>query len=154
MMYNGRREYVKSTKAIIEGREAVAKKINAIEELEVIGEPKLGNMAFRSLDKSVNIFYLANYMATRGWKLVPTPKYHTIRVLVHPNNLPHLEQLCAFIKEGVKQVKENPDKYKEGPASRVGDIESLDDRSKRTEFETRFHELYNIENYMGVNDKS
>ena len=102
MMYNGRQGYTNSTKGIIEGRENVANKINAIEELEVIGEPKLGNMAFRSLDKSVNIFYLANYMATRGWKLVPTPKYQTIRVLVHPNNLPHLDQLCSFIKEGVK----------------------------------------------------
>ena len=40
----------------------------------------------------------------------------------------------------------------EGPASKVRDIESLEDGSRRAEFEARFHELYNIENYIG--DKS
>ena len=62
--YNG---YVDATKRIIQTTQFIAKELNKIEEIEIIGEPDVSVVAFGS--DYFNIYGLSNGLKKRGWNL-------------------------------------------------------------------------------------
>lgn len=104
MMLNGRQGYLRNAKSINQATEKLAKAVNEIEGIETIGNPKIGNIGFRSVNPKLKIYSLGNYLHKNGWKIPATPKYPCLRLTIHPNNVPHLEELAKLMKKGVEAV--------------------------------------------------
>ena len=148
LMYQGRDGFKQVTKRIVEDTEKLKNGINKIKGLEVIGDPKIGNLSCRSVDPDLDIYKLGNFLAKRGWNMPGVPKYPGLHLTIHPNNSAHLDELLKLLEEGVVEVKKNPGEYVEGPLKLLNDILAVPGSISRNVLEECYHELFKRENYI------
>lgn len=149
MMYIGKAGYVEQAKKITDATISFAADMEKVDNITVVGTPKLGNVCIHSDNAKFDIYSLGNYLYEMKWKMTATPKYPGLRLTIHSANVEHLDALKNFIREGVKQVMANPAKYKTGPTQKFELFNSIPEEFKREAFEENWHEYYKISNYMG-----
>lgn len=94
------REVQDATKRLIEG-------INAIEGLQVLGEPVMSMFSFQS--ETINVYQLADEMNKRGWYIQPqfsTPRTpRNLHISVNHGTIHNVEALLTDLRECVEIVK-------------------------------------------------
>lgn len=90
-----------ATKTLLEG-------VAAIPELEVLGEPDMSLVAFKSTDEALSIFELAEHINQKGWYLQVQLASHAspeaIHVTISHFNAPHIPTLVEVIKESIQEL--------------------------------------------------
>ena len=120
MLSVGEDGYIRATKAICETADVLRKGIEAIPELEIMGDP-LWIFAVRSKVDSINIYEVLDQMSTRRWSLNglhKPPCFHIALTLRH--TMPGVaERFIKDLQDSVAHVKANPGN-KEGLAPVYG----------------------------------
>lgn len=104
----------------IEAVDQIRAGVEAIDGLAVIGQPKGPLIAYRSKDKSLNIFAVAAQMEQAGWSLNRTQKPDGIHAMVTAQHLAVVPQYLADLAEAVDTVRKNPQLANSGSAATYG----------------------------------
>jgi glutamate/tyrosine decarboxylase-like PLP-dependent enzyme len=116
----GHEGFLEMTKKTLEIAQSMQDGINAIDELEVLGEPDMSVFAYRSIDNSVNIFAVGDQMESRGWNINRQQKPNALQAMVNVNHGQAIDQYLADLRESVDAVKSNPELAYEGSAAMYG----------------------------------
>ena len=143
LMHNGQDGYLALTRDVLKSTKKLVKKINANNSLEVIGEPLLGQVAFKSVDSAVDIFSLGNYLANNSeWIVEGVARRAALRITLTPENIDNLSKLFTALTKGVEEVKNSSKKYTEGPFTAFGKLLSSEDKQKYLVALEKYHATY------------
>lgn len=148
LMHFGKDGYLNITKQIFEATTKLKNGINAIKDLEVIGNPQIGNLACRSLNPDLNIYELGNYLAAHDWPMPGVPKYPGLHLTITPGNINQLDSLIDLLNRGVQSVKSSPGKWTEGPCKILTELVNVPGSISRAVLEDCFHELFEASHYL------
>ncbi len=125
MMSMGEEGYLKNARETMDTTEKLVKGINAIPELEVLGEPKTSIFAYRSIDKKVNIYAVADQMENRGWQIDRLQRPEALHAMVTPLHSDVIKSYLTDLKQSVAHVKKHPELANQGGAAMYGLIANL-----------------------------
>ncbi|EAR96984.2 pyridoxal-dependent decarboxylase domain protein (macronuclear) [Tetrahymena thermophila SB210] len=137
MMYHGREGYVEKSKAISTATQAIVKAIRELpelQELDVIGNPCTCSLAIiYKKETKRNIYHLEGALSKLGWKFSGIQLPPAIQISMNHGIANRTKELIKDLKNCVKDVAENPEKYKDsssasmyGASVKVPDIKTLD----------------------------
>lgn len=116
----GQSGYRRITKAIMEGVRQVRKGLEAIPELQIIGQPCMNIMAFATVNNKPDIFVIGDYLQERGWYVDRQQRPNCIHITVMQQNLPVIPEYLEDIKAAVAFAKHNPRAKAKGNAALYG----------------------------------
>ncbi|MEM7105102.1 MAG: aspartate aminotransferase family protein [Bacteroidota bacterium] len=120
MHYMGKEGYVDMAKQLKLAAEKLIEGINDIPELEVLGDPCMSVMAYRSSTKAINIYALADQMEQKGWTVERQQRPSSIHLTVVPQNLKAIKQYLEDVRNSVEFLRQHPEAAKEGTAPVYG----------------------------------
>lgn len=84
--------------------------LKSIPTLSVLGQPDMNMVAIASNDPRVNVFAISDYMSERGWhiqvQLASSCGPEALHLSINPNNLPHIPELIAELKQAVATLQQ------------------------------------------------
>jgi glutamate/tyrosine decarboxylase-like PLP-dependent enzyme len=110
MNFLGEEGYEKIVKEVQEATQKLIEGINALEDLQVLGEPAMCMFSFKS--DMINVYQLADQMSKRGWYIqgqfsTPlTPR--NLHISVNHGTLHNVDALLQDLRECVDLVKSQP----------------------------------------------
>jgi len=110
LQYTGYNGYMDKAGKIIEATRRVAKKISEIPELQVVGNPQLGSVAFIAKTKKLSIYDLVDKIGQRGWKLAALQNPPAVHLSITNFNISQVEDFIASVKWGVTELLKSPPK--------------------------------------------
>ncbi len=116
----GENGYLEQAEKTIGVAKALREKINAIPELEVLGDPKATLFSFRSIDKEVDTYALADVLTEKGWWFDRQQYPPSIHLTVMPA---HDESIVEFISdmiEAIDYARAHPELAQSGNAAMYG----------------------------------
>jgi len=120
LVYHGINGLREQAQAIISGTIKLSNELKKIPEIEVFGNPQLCVVAFRSANKKINIYEVADNLGKKKWAIASLQNPPALHFAITAYNLPTLEDLAKDIKLAVAQVLENPNPKKEGKVALYG----------------------------------
>ena len=121
----GHEGYLKLAEETMEITQALINGINAIEGLEVIGDPRMTIFAYISTDADLNVFAVADLMEKKGWHIDRQQKPNTLHAMVTINHKTHYKKYLEDLQEAVIIAKQQPDLAKQGNAAMYGMVAEL-----------------------------
>ncbi len=118
----GEEGYKKQAKIIMKITGELIDGINAIPELEIMGNPVMGVFGYRSNSKKVNIYAVGDIMEQKGWIADRLQKPEGLHAMVSPIHKKYARQYLIDLETSVAKVKENPDLATSGGAAIYGMI--------------------------------
>lgn len=117
MLYMGEKGYVESTKAIIDSRVDMEKKLKKIKNIYIIGRPDATVIGIAS--KSFNIYRLSDAMTKLGWNLNALQYPSSIHICL---TLTHtkpgvVDKFVNDVEKSVEEIMKNPTKDLTGMVS-------------------------------------
>jgi sphinganine-1-phosphate aldolase len=105
----GKDGYKKAVKACQEATASFIDGLKEIPELQLLGNPDMSLLSFKSLSPDVSIFHLIDAMNKKGWHLQLQLASHASKEAVHLSithfNTPHITALLADLKATVAELK-------------------------------------------------
>jgi sphinganine-1-phosphate aldolase len=102
--------YLDIARRVLEATRRIAKSIEEIEDLRLLGQPEMNLVAFTS--DTVSVFHIVDEMKERGWYIQPQLGFDNSRENIHlsinPANVKWVDALLADLRECVDQAKERP----------------------------------------------
>ncbi|KAI9168422.1 Dihydrosphingosine phosphate lyase [Blastocladiella emersonii ATCC 22665] len=128
MLAMGRDGYVAATRDIVGTAREIASRIRSeIPEIEVLGDPKVSVVAFRT--RSLNVFSVNDVMGSKGWNLNALQYPEALHIACTYLTVGKADQFVRDLKAAVAEVQANPDNYTKGSAAIYGMAASIPDRS-------------------------
>ncbi len=121
----GETGYRENARQIMEISKVLQKGINAIEGLNVLGQPDMSVFAYHSTDPTVNIFAVGDQMEARGWQIDRLQRPEGLHVMVVPGHSKITDEYLADLAESVEFVRSNPKLATKGNAAMYGMIANL-----------------------------
>ena len=94
--------------------------INAMPELQVLGDPKGPLLSYVSRDPGVNMFAVGDQMDARGWQINRRQFPDGLHAMVTAGHLQSVNAFLADLKDAVAVVKANPELAGKGTAATYG----------------------------------
>jgi glutamate/tyrosine decarboxylase-like PLP-dependent enzyme len=94
--------------------------IDAIDGLEVLGNPAMSVFSYHSTDAKVNIHAVGDQMEAKGWHDDRQQKPDSLHAMVTPNHAQAMEQYLSDLEDAVETVRAQPDLAYEGGAAMYG----------------------------------
>lgn len=146
-MYYGYNGYKDIARQVVEATRKFVREINAIPGLKVAGNPEIGNVAVISIDKTLDIYKVGNYVNRNDWKITCTPKYPCLHLTLHPNNIRRLDHLIKTIADGVAAVRKDPKEWSKGPNTIMEMMRSLPPHLASKAMQHCYHQVFTIDNF-------
>ncbi|MCP4749107.1 MAG: aspartate aminotransferase family protein [Desulfobacteraceae bacterium] len=121
----GEEGYLKLTKETLETAQRLIQGINRIDELKVIGAPIAGIFAYKSVDKAVNIYAVADQMQEKGWHVDRLQKPEALHAMVTARHAQIAGAYIKDLKDAVRHVKKHPELATSGAAAMYGMIANI-----------------------------
>lgn len=103
MLSLGYEGYQENAKQILDATKRIRDGIESIEDLEVLGDPKLMVVAFRcSYDTNLNIYRIGDRMSDRGWSLNTLQDPASLHICV---TMRHINRVNKFLKDLLASVE-------------------------------------------------
>lgn len=119
--------YLRFAKDLLDTKNALVEGIRAIDGLEVMGEPEMCLVAFRSDDAPV--FALADAMKARGWLVQPQlafgPSKENLHLSIQPSNVRMTAQFLTDLRSATNEAKGQASAYEETRAFAASFAERL-----------------------------
>lgn len=129
LAFMGRKGFMEVTERIMAVSKAFQAGLHKIEGLEVMGQPEMSVVAFRSHHKTINIYQLNDLLAEKGWHLCALhlpPALHMCFTAAH--TMETVEELLADIEACRQQLLDKGSVAEGGSAKLYGMAASLPDR--------------------------
>ena len=102
--------YLDIARRVLDATRRIARGIEAIPELRLLGQPEMNLVAFAS--DTVNVFHVIDEMKARGWYIQPQLSFDNSRENVHlsinPANVQWVDALLADLRDCVATAKTMP----------------------------------------------
>jgi hypothetical protein len=99
--------------------------VNAIDGLEVLGEPDMSVFSYHSTNPKVNIFAVGDQMEARGWNINRQQKPNALHAMVTINHDQAIGQYLQDLQDSYDHVAANPDLAYEGSAAMYGMVAAV-----------------------------
>ncbi len=120
LQYFGKAGYQKLARDTLEAVNRLKAGIEAIPELEIMGDPKGPLFSYRSTDPDLNIYAVGDQMDSRGWQVNRNQSPPGLHAMVTAQHLAVVDNYLADLREAVDVVKANPELAKQGGAATYG----------------------------------
>ena len=120
MQHFGRSGYRKLAADTLEAFGCIRDGINAMPELQVLGDPKGPLLSYVSRDAGVNMFAVGDQMDARGWQINRRQFPDGLHAMVTAGHLQSVDGFLSDLKEAVAVVKANPALAQQGTAATYG----------------------------------
>jgi glutamate/tyrosine decarboxylase-like PLP-dependent enzyme len=121
----GRDGYLKQAKKTIGVANDFKQRINAIEGLEICGDPKATLFSFKSTNKALDIFAIADIMIEKGWFFDRQQFPSSIHMTVMPTHVEYIDDFMNDLNYSVEQVLAHPELAESGNAAMYGMMAKL-----------------------------
>lgn len=91
-----------------------------IKELKVNGDPETGIFSYVSVDKSINIYAVADYLEEKGWHTDRQQKPPSLHVMITTAHEHIADKYIGDLKEAIIEIRKNPKRNKTGNAAMYG----------------------------------
>lgn len=116
----GQKGYMENTRRLIEGKNRLAEFFHSIPELEVLGNPKINLLAYRTKLNKPDIFVIADYLEDKGWLVDRQQLPPCIHLTILPSNLPAIDEYMKDVKAALNYALANPQAEAKGNAAMYG----------------------------------
>ncbi len=116
----GQSGYMESTRRVMEVARRFREGISGIDGLEIVGDPPVGLIAYRSVNRRVGIYAVADFLAKRGWHVDRQQKPPAIHLMLNPGHEHIVEEYLNDLREAVAYVRANPRAAVTGSAPAYG----------------------------------
>jgi sphinganine-1-phosphate aldolase len=116
----GQEGYIENTRKLIEGKKRLQAFFESLPEFELIGEPKLNLLAYRTKGNKPDIFVVADFLEDRGWLVDRQQMPACIHLTVLPSNLPVIENYMQDVRDALEFALANPEAEAKGNAAMYG----------------------------------
>lgn len=117
--------YIEQAKKTIKIAKEWRAAISEIPELEILGNPKATLHSFRSIDKSVDIYAIADIMIEKGWFFDRQQYPASIHMTMMPSHENTKDDFIKDLKDAVQHVKDHPELAQSGNAAMYGMMAKL-----------------------------
>lgn len=132
MNFIGDNGYLEIARQLLDGTRRLVAGIGDIHGLYMMADPEMNLLAFTSDD--VSVFHVIDEMKLRGWYIQPQLKYHNSKASIHlsvnPNNVPHIDEFLADLRDAVASARSLPQsplaQQLQQALSSMGDMSDLD----------------------------
>jgi sphinganine-1-phosphate aldolase len=104
MNYLGEEGYLRLAQTVRDTTRALQKGIEAIEPLQVVGEPAMGVFAFRSTSDAVDVMAVGDGMDDRGWCLDRQHGPDALHLMISPEHAKVVETFLADLRTCVSDA--------------------------------------------------
>ncbi|EFJ48810.1 hypothetical protein VOLCADRAFT_60125, partial [Volvox carteri f. nagariensis] len=144
LVHLGEEGLMEATRRIMAARDTLIAGIGSqVPQLEVIGEPEMGVVAFRS--RVINIYVLNDWLAARGWHLNALQAPPALHFCFTAMNAAAAPALVSALKQGVNEQLANPraaaDAARHGSAPLYGMANVTPDRGMVADFLVAYQDV-------------
>lgn len=154
MMSYGYEGYLAMAKNIMHSSQKLVSQIREIKGLGVTDDPKLGNISIVTTEKGLSIHSICNFMSVNGWHLGCTPKYPTMHLTLHYNNMSKMDNFIKLLKEGVEAIRADKKAYLKGPTTVVKEITAIPPSIAVRASQFCYFEIFRISNLEKTEESS
>ncbi|HPQ68559.1 MAG TPA: aspartate aminotransferase family protein [bacterium] len=122
MVALGEDGYLETARQIMDTTKTLMDGINAIPGLAVVARPHMSVFAFRSVDRDLNVYCVADQMEKRGWHIDRQQKPDCLHNMVTTQHTKIADVYLNDLRESVEYVRQNPGLAEEGNAAMYGMI--------------------------------
>jgi glutamate/tyrosine decarboxylase-like PLP-dependent enzyme len=116
----GEEGYVSNARAAMETAKTFIEGINAIPELEVLGNPPVTIVAYGGRGPDLGAYAVGDQLEARGWHVDRLQRPESLHMILNPGHLHVADVYLADLREAVAYVKTHPDTAFEGSAPMYG----------------------------------
>ncbi|KAI0242341.1 Dihydrosphingosine phosphate lyase, partial [Massospora cicadina] len=120
LMLRGRSFYVNQAKEIIKTAMTIKAGAKQIPYLEIIGDPLVSVVAFRSTSANINSLNIADAMKNRGWALNKLQHPSAFHIACTARTVGLEQQFLDDLRDSVLEVQANPEKFNSDSAAFYG----------------------------------
>ncbi len=140
--------FTKIASRILDTRRRFINGITSVPSLKIIGNPIGPIIAFRSIDKNVNVLAVADRLESRGWSLERQQLPSCCHMTIMPSHADKVEIFCNDLIECVEEVQSNPELNKQGSAAMYGMVASIPSTTIVDKFLLEFqNQLLSVDKY-------
>eukprot|EP01099_Mayorella_cantabrigiensis_P001700 TRINITY_DN1754_c0_g1_i1.p1 TRINITY_DN1754_c0_g1~~TRINITY_DN1754_c0_g1_i1.p1 ORF type:complete len:551 (-),score=135.33 TRINITY_DN1754_c0_g1_i1:124-1608(-) len=147
LVHLGSEGFLKVQSQVLQTAKYLINSINQIEGLQVIGDPQMTLLSFKSVDEtSFSIHVVADLMEERGWTIERQQLPDSIHLTVMPTHDRIKEKFIGDLKECVKFAKSDKTLKAKGTAALYGLVASIPDKAIVENFLLTFlDKVYRVE---------
>lgn len=112
----GETGYLDLARQLMEGCQKLRNLLETLPEIEVLGNPCMSALAYRTKQGKPDLFILAEAMESRGWFLDRQHLPDSIHLTLMPHHLPHLDAYINDLKAVLLTLKDQPAQLSENAA--------------------------------------
>ncbi|MCB0570200.1 MAG: aspartate aminotransferase family protein [Phaeodactylibacter sp.] len=116
----GQEGYQNITHNIMDGCARLRAGIEALPEMETLGQPCMNILAFTTRQNKPDIFVVADFLEEKGWIVDRQQRPHSIHLTVMQHNLPAIGQYLHDLKAAIAFAQKNPQAKAQGSAAVYG----------------------------------
>ncbi len=121
--------YMKLAEGALEAKNELVGRLEAIDEVEILGSKHATVVAWRSRDPEVDTYALADQLQERGWAFDRQQKPASLHMTVNAHNKPVIDEFIADLEAAVDHVRQHPELSGEGEAAMYGMMAKIPVRS-------------------------
>lgn len=126
LMHLGEEGFVDINQKMMKEQKIIKKGIEEMKEIELMGDPKGMIIAWRWKDRSkANVIYGCIDSMKKKWEINAVMKPAGVHLCLTQSHIGKGSEFVADLKECVKNISENPEKFKGGAASIYGTAVSI-----------------------------
>lgn len=119
MVYLGYNGYRENANLVFTAVEKVKKAVEQVPELEVLGEPKICVVSFKSRVKWLNIYSLDQALHQKGWTLAAIQKPPAIHFGITVGNAKNVDCFIEDLNGSMEEIRKDRTKYKGGSVAAI-----------------------------------
>jgi glutamate/tyrosine decarboxylase-like PLP-dependent enzyme len=116
----GQNGYLETAKSAMETTKAFAEGIRSIPGLEILGNPVMSLLAFKSADPTLNIFSIAERLEQKGWDMCRQQKPASIHLTLTAHHATVKIEFLRDLREAADWARAHPGAAAEGSAAMYG----------------------------------
>eukprot|EP00271_Cylindrocystis_brebissonii_P006921 TRINITY_DN19855_c0_g1_i1.p1 TRINITY_DN19855_c0_g1~~TRINITY_DN19855_c0_g1_i1.p1 ORF type:complete len:550 (+),score=74.82 TRINITY_DN19855_c0_g1_i1:451-2100(+) len=128
LMAVGEDGFMDATKKVMATSEKIAKGVEEIEGLQLMGRPEMTVVAFGSREKNLDIYMVNDVMTREGWSLNALQRPPCVHICVTLQHVDTADKFLTDLRDAVAEVRASPEGIKHGMAPIYGMAGKMPDR--------------------------
>lgn len=112
--------YLEIARRTMDNARRLREAIEAMDGLEIIGDPHMSLLGFRSSDSRLSIFAVGDQMQQRGWHIDRLQKPDGLHLMITPGHAEVIDEFLSDLEQAVTHVRRHPELARQGGAAMYG----------------------------------
>lgn len=141
LVHLGEEGYLAATDAMMRAAQRFVAGVQAIEGIEVVGEPEMTVVAFRASRRALDIYKVNDLLSQRGWHLNALQRPAALHICLTAAHSPAIvDLLLRDLREAVQAALQDPKAGGDGMAPLYGMAAAVPDRRVVSQFLTAYQD--------------